>query len=112
MVGRPLQGGVSRVRANCPLSAIPAKHFRSGSICDIRLGLTGGQAHGGTLCSTLLGHLPQGGRILADRGYDAAWTRAFVAERGAGASIPPWRNRKNPISQIGLSENNLLRLHI
>jgi transposase len=30
-------------------------------------------------------------------GYDADWIRAFVAERGAWANIPPKRNRKDPI---------------
>ena len=36
-------------------------------------------------------------RLLADRGYDADWIRAFVTERGAWANIPPKRNRKDPI---------------
>jgi transposase len=36
------------------------------------------------------------GALLADRGYDADWIRAFVTERG-WANIPPKRNRKNPI---------------
>jgi transposase len=35
--------------------------------------------------------------LLADRGYDADWIRAFVTERGAWANIPPKRNRKDPI---------------
>ena len=38
-----------------------------------------------------------GARLLADRGYDADWIRAFVTERGAWANIPPKRNRKDPI---------------
>ncbi|CAM5272612.1 IS5 family transposase IS427 [Aquamicrobium terrae] len=63
----------------------------------VRLGLTGGQAHDNRLCSILLGNLPQDGRLLADRGYDADWIRAFVAERGAWANIPAKRNRKDPI---------------
>ena len=45
----------------------------------------------------LLDKLPQGGRQLADGGYDADWIRAFVAERGAWANIQPKRNRKDPI---------------
>ena len=32
--------------------------------------------------------------MLADRGYDADWIRAFVTERGGWANIPPKRNRK------------------
>ena len=35
--------------------------------------------------------------MLADRGYDADWIRAFVTERGAWANIAPKRNRKDPI---------------
>jgi transposase len=38
-----------------------------------------------------------GARLLAHRGYDANWIRAFVTERGAWANIPPRRNRKDPI---------------
>lgn len=34
--------------------------------------------------------------MIADRGY-ADWIRAFVAEQGAWANIPPKRNRKDPI---------------
>ena len=35
--------------------------------------------------------------MLADRGYDADWIRAFVTDRGAWANIPPKCNRKDPI---------------
>ena len=35
--------------------------------------------------------------VLADRGYDADWIRAFVNEQGAWANIPPKRNRREPI---------------
>jgi transposase len=35
--------------------------------------------------------------LLADRGYDADWTRALASNQGAWANIPPKRNRKNPI---------------
>ena len=35
--------------------------------------------------------------MLADRGYDADWIRAFVNEQSAWANIPPKRNRKDPI---------------
>ena len=45
----------------------------------------------------LLRQLPRRARLLADRGYDADWIRAFVTERGAWANIPPKRNRKDPI---------------
>src|SRR5689334_1982301 len=45
----------------------------------------------------LLRHLPRGAQLLADRGYDADWIRAFVTGRGAWANIPPKCNRKDPI---------------
>jgi transposase len=68
-----------------------------GNGLPVRLGLTGGQAHDNRLCSVLLRQLPRHARLLADRGYDADWIRAFVSERGAWANIPPKRNRKDPI---------------
>ena len=43
----------------------------------MRLGLTGGQAHDNRLCQMLLQQLPPNARLLADRGYDADWIRAF-----------------------------------
>jgi transposase len=68
-----------------------------GNGLPVRLGLTGGQVHDNRLCSVLLQQLPRHARLLADRGYDADWIRAFVLERGAWANIPPKRNRTNPI---------------
>ena len=35
--------------------------------------------------------------VLADRGYYADWIRAFVNKQGAWTTIPPKRNRKDPI---------------
>jgi transposase len=54
----------------------------------VYLGLTPGEAHDSQLCSVLLGKLQPRTMLLADRGYDADWIRAF---------IPPKRNRKEPI---------------
>ncbi len=68
-----------------------------GNGLPVRPGRTGGQAHDNRLCSTLLGSLPRGGRLPADRGYDADWIREMVSLRGAWANIPPKRNRKDPI---------------
>src|SRR5262249_11439855 len=68
-----------------------------GNGLPVQLGLTAGQAHDNRLCSVLLRYLPRRARLLADRGYDADWIRAFVTERGAWANIPPKRNRKDPI---------------
>ena len=35
--------------------------------------------------------------LLADRGYDADWIRAFAAKRRAWANIPPRSYRNEPI---------------
>ena len=35
--------------------------------------------------------------LLADRGCDADWIKAFAAERGVWANIPPRCNRSEPI---------------
>jgi transposase len=85
-IGRSRGGLTSKIHVVVDANGLP-----------IWLGLSGGQAHDNRLCSVLLRQLPSHARLLADRGYDAAWIRAFVAERGAWANIPPKRNRKNPI---------------
>jgi transposase len=41
--------------------------------------------------------LPKAKALLADRGYDADWFRAALAERGITACIPSKANRKLPI---------------
>jgi transposase len=63
----------------------------------IRLALTAGEAHDNRLAAKLLSCLKSGTMLLADRGYDADWIRAFIAKRGAWASIPPRCNRSEPI---------------
>jgi transposase len=63
----------------------------------VRIGLTSGEAHDNRLCAALLSGLRPQALLLADRGYDADWIRAFVAQQGAWANIPPKRNRKEPI---------------
>jgi transposase len=60
-----------------------------GNGLPVQLGLTGGQAQDDRLCSVLLRQIPRHSWLLADRGYDADWIRAFVNERGAWANIPP-----------------------
>ena len=55
-----------------------------GNGLPVQLGLTGGQAHDNRLSSVLLRQLPRRARLLADRGYDADWIRAFVTGRGVG----------------------------
>ena len=45
----------------------------------------------------MLDALPPAGALLGDRGYDADWFRAALAERGTTACIPSKKNRKAPI---------------
>jgi transposase len=61
----------------------------------VRLELTTGEAHDNRLVTELLSDLKSGAVLLADRGYDADWIRAFAGEHGAWANIPPRRNRKD-----------------
>jgi transposase len=63
----------------------------------VRLELTTGEAHDNRLVNELLSDLKSGAMLLADRGYNADWIRAFAGEHGAWANIPPKRNRKDPI---------------
>jgi transposase len=86
LIGRSRGGLTSKIHVVVDGNGLP-----------VQLGLTGGQTHDNRLCSVLLRHLPRRARLLADRGYDADWIRAFVNERGAWANIPPKRNRKDPI---------------
>jgi transposase len=63
----------------------------------VRLELTTGEAHDNRLVTELLPDSKSGAMLLADRGYDADWIRAFAGEHGAWANIPPKRDRKDPI---------------
>ena len=53
----------------------------------VRLGLTAGEAHDSRLALRLLSRLKSGSMLLADRGYDADWIRAFATERGSWANV-------------------------
>jgi transposase len=61
-----------------------------------RLALTAGEAHDNQLATKLLSRL-KSAMLLADRGYDADWIRAFVGQHGAWANIPPRRNRNDAL---------------
>jgi transposase len=63
----------------------------------VRLGLTAGEAHDNRLAFKLLSGLRSGSMLLADRGYDADWIRAFAAEKGVWANIPHRCNHNEPI---------------
>ena len=85
-VGRSRGGLTSKVHAVVDANGLP-----------VRLGLTPGEAHDNRLCPVLLAGLRPRTMVLADRGYDADWIRAFINQQGAWANIPPKVIRKDPI---------------
>ncbi len=85
-MGRSRGGLTSKVHAVVDANGLP-----------VRLGLSPGEGHGNRLCSVLLTRLLPKTMVLGDHGYDADWIRALVNEQGAWASIPPKRNRGDPI---------------
>jgi transposase len=87
-MGRSRGGLTSKIHAVVDAAGLP-----------VQLGLTPGEAHDNRLCPELLAGLQPQSMLLADRGYDADWIRAFVKQQGAWANIPPKRkrNRKETI---------------
>ena len=85
-MGRSRGGLTSKIHAVVDTNGLP-----------VRLALTAGQAHDNRLADKLLSRLKSGTMLLADRGYDADWIRAFAAKRRAWANIPPRSNRNEPI---------------
>jgi transposase len=85
-MGRSRGGLTSKIHAVVDTNGLP-----------VRLGLTAGEAHDNRLALKLLSRLRSGSMLLADRGYDADWIRAFATERGAWANVPPRCNRREPI---------------
>jgi transposase len=85
-MGRSRGGLTSKIHAVVDGNGLP-----------VRLALTAGEAHDNRLATKLLSRLKSGAMLLADRGYDADWIRALVAQRGAWANIPPRRNRKDAL---------------
>ena len=82
-MGRSRGGLTSKIHAVVDANGLP-----------VRLGLTAGEAHDNRLALSLLSCLRSGSMLLADRGYDADWIRAFATERGAWANVPPRSNRR------------------
>jgi transposase len=64
--------------------------------------LTGGQAADCRAAAMLMGCVPRGVLVIADRGYDSNAVRAAINERGATPNIPPKANRcfKPPFSRV------------
>jgi hypothetical protein len=77
-MGRSRGGLTSKIHAVVNTSGLP-----------VHLGLTHGEAHDNRLCPVLLSGLSSRMMLLAVRGYDADWIRAFVSQQGAQANIPP-----------------------
>jgi transposase len=77
-MGRSRGGLTSKIHAVVDTNGLP-----------VRLGLTAGEAHDNRLALKLLSRLRSGSMLLADRGYDADWIRAFVNEQGAWANVSP-----------------------
>ena len=75
-MGRSRGGLTSKIHAVVDTNGLP-----------IRLALTAGEAHDNRLAGKLLSRLKSGTMLLADRGYDADWIRAFAAERGVGPTF-------------------------
>ena len=86
LMGRSRGGLTTKIHACVDTNGMP-----------VRIELTTGEAHDNRLVTELLSDLKSGAMLLADRGYDADWIRAFAGEQGAWANIPPKRNRKDPI---------------
>jgi transposase len=53
----------------------------------VRLELSAGEAHDYQLALKLLSRLRSGSMLLADRGYDADWIRAFVTKKVLGPTF-------------------------
>jgi transposase len=71
-MGRSRGGLTGKIHAVADTNGLP-----------VRLGLTAGEAHDNRLVLKLLSRLRSGSMLLADRGYDADWIRAFVTKKGA-----------------------------
>ena len=62
----------------------------------VRFILTGGQVHDIVQAEDLISGISFD-HLLADKGYDANWLRAQIAEKGAEAVIPSTRSRSQAI---------------
>ena len=87
------------VRDNDHCIAWDQNNFSKEPRCDeagkpVLLYLTAGQVSDYKGARALLPALPQAGALIADRGYDSAWFRQGLAERGITPCIPSRKNRK------------------
>ena len=83
-MGRSRGGLTSKIHAVVDTNGLP-----------VRLGLTAGEAHDNRLALSLLSRLKSGSMLLADRGYDADWIRAFATKRDS------WGQRSTQMQSKG-----------
>ena len=60
------------------------------------LRLSAGQVSDHRGAAMLLEHLPKASHLIADRGYDSAWFRQALTDKGIAPCIPSSRSRKTP----------------
>ena len=60
------------------------------------LRLSAGQVSDHKGAAMLLEHLPRASHLIADRGYDSAWFRQALTDKGIAPCIPSSRSRKTP----------------
>jgi transposase len=60
----------------------------------LRLLITPGQTHDTQGAAVLLNDLRRKSVVIADKGYDADWIRAYIRAQGAKANIPNTASRK------------------
>jgi len=77
-MGRSRGGLTSKIHAVVDTNGLP-----------VRLGLTAGESHDNRLALSLLSRLKSGSMLLADRGYDADWIRAFAPKGVLGPTFRP-----------------------
>jgi len=72
--------------------------------------VTAGQVHDLHGAAALLKRIPTPRKLIADRAYDAAKLRDWLAERGCEAVIPPNPTRKHPhdYDRVAYRSRNLI----
>ena len=86
-MGRSRGGLTTKIHALTNENGLPLRYL-----------LTPGQAHDAPPARILLNSLQPGQVVLADKAYDADWSREMIWEQGAEAVIPAKSNRKMPKS--------------
>jgi transposase len=97
LMGRSRGGLTTKIHACVDSNGLP-----------VRLELTTGEAHDNRRVTELLSDLKSGAMLLADRGYDADWIRAFAGEHGAWANIPPKRIAKTRSALAHISTGRVI----